>query len=61
MLYTVKYSAGPYSGTRQVNADDKEEAIRKVRAMIRRDMTLPMYSDSYKVINVSDNDDEEDE
>lgn len=49
-LFTIKYQAGTYSGTRQVNAADEEEAIAKVRAKIRREMTLPMYSDSYRVI-----------
>ena len=56
--YKVKYYAGTYSGTRTVNADDEEHAIAKVRAMIRKDMTLPMYSDGYKVI---DSDEEESE
>jgi hypothetical protein len=51
MTYTVKYHAGSYSGTRTVNADDEEHAIAKVRAMIRKDMSLSMYSDSYKVIS----------
>lgn len=52
--FKVKYYAGPYSGTRSVNAEDEEDAIAKVRAQIRRDMTLPMYSDGYKIID-SDN------
>jgi hypothetical protein len=51
MTYTVKYHAGSYSGTRTVNADDEEHAIAKVRVMIRKDMSLSMYSDSYKVIS----------
>lgn len=56
MLYTVKYSAATYSGTRKVSADDEEEAIRKVRKMIRSEMTLSMYSDSYKVIAEQEDD-----
>lgn len=55
---TVKYYAGPYSGKRTVYAEDHEEAIAKVRAMIRKDMTLPMYSDGYKVVNDESDDDE---
>lgn len=59
MTYTVKYQAGTYSGTRTVNAEDSEEAIAKVRSWVRREMTLPMYSDSYRVVEA--NDDSEDE
>lgn len=51
MIYTVRYQAGTYSGYRTINANDEEEAIAKVRAKIRREMTLPMYSDSYKVVD----------
>lgn len=49
-LYTVRYVAGPYSGTRDVYAESEEQAIAMVRAKIRREMTLPMYSDSYRVV-----------
>lgn len=48
--FKVKYQAGTYSGTRTVSAEDEDEAIAKVRARIRKEMTLPMYSDSYRVI-----------
>lgn len=51
MRYTVKYRAGPYSGTRVVRAEDEDEAIEKVKAEIRREMTLPMYSCSCRVIS----------
>lgn len=54
--YKVKYYAGPYSGTRTVKAPDEYEAIIKVKAMIRRECTLSMYSDGYEIIP---NDDEE--
>jgi len=54
MRYTVKYYAGTYSGTRTVNAEDGEEAIAKVRGWISREMTLPMYSDGYKIIDEED-------
>lgn len=60
MTYTVKYYAGTYSGTRTVTADDPQEALDKVKGMIRRSMTLPMYSDSYKIINTEDDDESED-
>lgn len=49
LTYTVRYTAGPYAGTRTVQADDSEQAIAKVRAWIHREMTLPMYADSYRV------------
>jgi hypothetical protein len=51
MIYTIKYQAGTYSGIRTISANDEEEAIAKVRAKVRREMTLPMYSDSYKIID----------
>ena len=50
-LFIVKYQAATYSGTRKVWAEDEEEAINKVKAEIHRTMTLPMYSESYKVIS----------
>lgn len=56
MYYTVKYHAGTYSGTRRVSAEDGDEAIAKVRAWVRREMTLPMYSDSYRIIDQEDED-----
>jgi hypothetical protein len=49
-LFTVKYYAGTYSGTRRVWAVDEEEAINKVKAEIHKAMTLPMYSESYKIV-----------
>ena len=56
---TVRYQAGPYSGTRRISAEDGEEAIDKVRAKIRKQMTLSMYSDSYRIIDSEeDNDDD---
>lgn len=48
--YKVKYQASTYSGVREVLASDEESAIAKVRSMIRKQMTLPMYSDSYKIL-----------
>ncbi len=45
--FTVKYQ----SGKRTVSAEDGEEALNKVKRMIRKEMTLPMYSDSYKIVD----------
>jgi len=56
--YTVRYQAATYSGTRTVKAEDEEDAICKVRAQIRKQMTLPMYSDSYSVVSSDTIDDE---
>ena len=48
--FKVKYYAGTYNGTRTVEAEDGDEAIAKVRTWVRHEMTLPMYSDGYKII-----------
>lgn len=50
-LYTVRYQAGPYSGTRSVNADDEDQAIAIVRQRVRREMSLSMYSESYRIVD----------
>lgn len=49
-LFKVKYYAATYNGIKTVHAEDEEEAIAKVRAWVQKQMTLPMYSDGYKVI-----------
>lgn len=49
--YTIKYYAGTYEGTRTVQAEDGEEAIDKVKAWIRREMTIPMYSMGCSIIS----------
>lgn len=54
--YTVKYYAGSYSGTRTVQAEDSEEAIAKVKAWVRKEMSLSMYADGYKVVSENKND-----
>lgn len=59
--YTVKYYAGPYSGKRTVNAEDSDEAIAKVRSSIRKDMSLSMYADGYKIVSESDENDEDED
>ena len=50
MQVTVEYNAGPYGGTRTVEADDTDDAIRQVKGWVRRNMTLPMYAEGYKVV-----------
>lgn len=59
MIYTVKYHAGTYFGHKTVNASDEDEAVAKVRAWVRRQMISPMYSESYRVVESIE--DEEDE
>ena len=49
--FTISYYAAAYKGERTVEAEDSEHAIAKVRAMIRREMTLSMYADGYKVVS----------
>lgn len=58
--YTVKYQAATYSGKRRVQADDEDHAIAKVKSEIRREMSIPMYYESYKVVD-ADHDEEEEE
>ncbi len=54
MIYTVRYTAGPYSGERIVFAEDPDQALRLVRSRIRRHMTCPMYSDTYRIVAVNE-------
>lgn len=49
--YSVRYYAGPYGGTRTVRAEDSEDAIRQVRAWVRKVMTLSQYADGYRVLD----------
>ena len=58
--YKVKYHAGTYSGTREVRAEDGDEAIRKVRDQIRSQMSLSMYSDSYRIVDNEEECEDED-
>lgn len=46
--FTVHYYAATYHGRRVVNADDAEDAVRKVRRFVRQNMSLPMYADGYR-------------
>ena len=58
-LYRVDFYAGPYSGHRHVNAEDAEDAEAKVRAIVQREMTLPMYADGYSAKKVVEGNNEE--
>lgn len=48
--YRVKYFLADYKGTRDVDADDAEQAVVKVRIWARKQTTLPMYSDGYEIV-----------
>lgn len=58
--FKVKYYAATYSGYRTVTAEDEDDAIAKVRSQIRSQMTLPMYSDGYRVVDQEEVETEED-
>jgi hypothetical protein len=61
MQFIVKYQTGTYSGKREVHADSEEEAINKVRRYVHANMTLPMYSESYKIVSSFYDEEEETE
>lgn len=50
MTFEVRYQYATYSGTRTVNARDDDEAIAKVRAQVRREGSLVMAYESYRVV-----------
>lgn len=50
-FFRVKYYAGTYSGIREVQAEDEEDALNAVRGWIRKTCTLPMYSSGVKIIH----------
>jgi hypothetical protein len=54
--YKVKYQYGPYSGVREVWAEDPESAIRRLWSQFSRDklLTLPMAHKSARVITEKD-------
>lgn len=54
MTYKVRYQAGSYSGFIHVNAENESEAKEKAERRIAREMTLPMYSLSTRVVEESD-------
>lgn len=61
MIYCVKYQAATYSGVRKVSAESEHEAIQKVKAWVHKEMTLPMYSESYKIVQYLEEVNEDDE
>ena len=54
MKWRVDYAAGPYQGYRIVTADDEAEAITKVKADVKKTMSLAMYAESYRVEQVAE-------
>lgn len=48
--YEVRYQAATYEGTVTVWADDEEQAIAIARGRVRKQMTLPMYYESYTIV-----------
>ena len=53
MTYRVEYWLATYHGFREVNAEDAEIAVAKVKGWARRQMSLPMYYESYKVVGAA--------
>jgi hypothetical protein len=49
MIYRIHYDAGTYSGTRDVEPEDSDQAKAKVRAWVHRTMTLTAYYESYRL------------
>ena len=56
MKFTIKYQYGSYSGTRVIYAEDQDSAVRKMWASLRKDMSLPMASQSHTIIKEEDED-----
>ncbi len=54
MIFTVTYTVGTYSGERTVSAEDGEEAIAKVKRWVRRETSMGMALESYRVSDESD-------
>ena len=52
--FKVTWYAGTYHGSKWVTAEDREDAVRKVRALVRQEMTAPMYADGYQVTECRD-------
>lgn len=51
MRYTVRYQFATYSGTKDVEARDDDDAIAKVRAWVHSSSGIPMAYESYKVVS----------
>lgn len=54
MLWTIRYQAATYTGTMSVHAEEQEHAIAKVKAKVRKMVSLPMYYESYKVVGTEE-------
>jgi hypothetical protein len=58
--YTIQYNVATYSGQMTVTAKSTYYAIEKVKALARKALMLPMFSESYKVVSTVYNDDYDD-
>jgi hypothetical protein len=50
MTYEVRYQIGTYSGVVTVNASDDDQAIAIAKSRVRRESSLTLAYESYKVI-----------
>lgn len=57
MRFRVRFQFATYSGVRNVEAEDCDHAIAKVRAQVRREASMPMASESYRIIECYEDDD----
>jgi len=57
VTYTVKWYSGDYSGTRTVNAEDTNEALRKVKAWVSAQRFMGLRAEGYRVVDAGDDDD----
>lgn len=53
MTFRIYYYAGTYEGERTVQAENGEHAVAIVRAWVRRQMSLTLYADGYKILEVT--------
>lgn len=54
MTYRISWYSGEYSGTRTVNAEDADEAIRKVKAWVSAQRFMGLRSEGYRVVDADD-------
>ncbi len=54
MRYTIHYTVGFYSGTKDVLADDEEQAKEKVRTWARGCMTSSLNYEKFEVIETKE-------
>lgn len=52
--YTIKYQYGTYSGTREIYADDEDQAIAKLWRELTRYSTLSMAYRSATIISTEE-------